>query len=121
MLQQLILTAAVSCLEVIHHPVEDVIYKPATGIASPTINPINTPTIDRLVIPITIDPIRGREAGGKPLRGKTLLGTAHETPDSLIVALSGIAGQISNSCAPETQRPLTPPKALNKVHKPLRH
>ncbi len=124
MLQQLILYAAISCLDVSHQPIGGVAYNPGSGIASPTINPIVAPRIDHLIIPITIDPLRDRQAGNKPLRGKTQIGTATETPDGLVIALTGVANQIVRRCLPEPHhpeavRPARWPKPARKLHKPL--
>lgn len=119
MLQQLLLTAAVSCAGINYVPASDVAYKPDNTIAAPTINPIVAPRIDHLAHPITIEPLKGREAGGKPLRGKTVLGTATESPNGLILALAGAASQLVGNCTPEPQRVTSAPKPTRTLHKPL--
>lgn len=100
-MQQIALAAGLACSNVAHVPDADVAYQPSPTVVSPTIGPVVAPRIERLTVPVVVDLLRKRRAGGRPLLGETPLGSATlKTDDKSNTLDISILGTTTSSTPP---------------------
>jgi hypothetical protein len=97
LLQQLIMAAS-ACVQVQHAPVADVVHQPRADVA---LSPSFSANVLTFELPLTIDLLRGKQVGGRPLLAETPIAKA--TIKDGAVALT-VPGQppidLSAACTP---------------------
>lgn len=106
----------VNCADVVHRPARDVAASAPAGVAPATLGGETTADVSKIDIPLVIDLLKGRAAGGRPLIGEARLGTV--TTDGQTTTIQGAAindGKslvIAPDCRPK--RPVVERPALRK-------
>jgi hypothetical protein len=85
LLQQLIMAAS-ACVHVQHAPAADVVHQPRADVA---LSPSFSANILTMELPLTVDLLRGKQVGGRPLLAETAIAKATIKDGTVALAAPG--------------------------------